>query len=193
VLRRRPEAYHEKVRRLDATAAAPDDAVAGAGGRDDGETPASIHDIVVMKQAGLSAHLRYDAVERRSGLLRFLEPDVTADEAAVGVDDLGDFAGGAWTVRELAAGGATLVRDGLVRIDDRAIPVRAETTIRIGGAGSRRSDRAHGGDEHGRRALTARVAIEWSTMLLGGATRRGRRPRDRVAHDAASKPRLRTG
>ncbi|HEY7970087.1 MAG TPA: alpha-amylase/4-alpha-glucanotransferase domain-containing protein [Candidatus Limnocylindrales bacterium] len=170
VLRRRPEAYHEKVRRLDAAAAAPAEAVAGAGGHAEGEdAPASIHDIVMTKQAGLAAHLRYDADERRSGLLRFLAPDVASDEAAAGVDDRGDFASGAWTVRELAADGAMLVRDGLVQSGEHAIPVRAEKTIRIEGdrlaptVTVRTAVTNTGGEP-----LTARVAIEWSIMLLGG-------------------------
>jgi alpha-amylase len=154
----------------------------------DEEAPASIHDIVTTKQAGLSEHLRYDAHERRSGLLRFLAPDVTADEVAAGVDDRGDFANGAWTVDELTADGATVVRDGVVRTGDRAIPVRATKTIRIGGDRlaptlTVRTAVTNTGDE----ALTARVAIEWSTMLLGG----GGNPAAwqeaggvRVAHDA---------
>jgi alpha-amylase len=171
VLRRRPEAYHEKVRRLDATAAATAaDATAPAGAdATDEEAPASIHDIVMTKQSGLSAHLRYDADERRSGLLRFLAPDVTADQVAAGVDDRGDFASGAWTVGELTADGATVVRDGLVRTGERAISVRAQKTIRIGGDRlaptlTMRTSVTNTGDE----PLTARVAIEWSTMLLGG-------------------------
>ena len=75
VMRRRPEAYHEKLRAHDRPTAASDE----RGGRRrrvprirSGDRPASIHDIVTTKQAGLSELLHYDAYERRSGLVRVL-------------------------------------------------------------------------------------------------------------------------
>ena len=65
VMRRRPEAYHETLRRHEAAGAAGD-------GGGDGGAPASIHDRVMTKEAGLAERLRYDDHERRSGLVRFL-------------------------------------------------------------------------------------------------------------------------
>ena len=184
VLRRRPEAYHQRVRALDARAAA----VAGADAAEEGDEIASIHDIVMSKQAGLSAHLRYDADERRSGLLRFFAPDATPDDIAAGSGDLGDFAGGSWIMTGLSPTTVSLVRDGTVRVDGLAHPVRAEKTIRIGGG---RLDPELGltlsVTNTGRTTLNARIAVEWSTMLLGGggnpsawSEADGRR----VAHDA---------
>ena len=184
VLRRRPEAYHQRVRALDARAAA----VAGADAAEEGDEIASIHDIVMSKQAGLSAHLRYDADERRSGLLRFFAPDATPDDIAAGSADLGDFAGGSWIMTGLSPTTVSLVRDGTVRVDGLAHPVRAEKTIRIGGG---RLDPELGltlsVTNTGRTTLNARIAVEWSTMLLGGggnpsawSEADGRR----VAHDA---------
>jgi 4-alpha-glucanotransferase len=186
VLRRRPEAYHEKVRALEARSAT------GASSEDGGDAgdaaPASIHDIVLTKQSGLSEHLRYDPDERRSGLLRFLAADVTADDVALETHDLGDFARGAWIVGDLSPTSATLRRDGEAVVDGVRHPVRAERTIRIGG------DRVMptlsvvvSATNMGDVALTARMAVEWSTMLLGGGgnpaawTEVGER---RVAHDA---------
>jgi alpha-amylase len=183
VLGRRPEAYHDKVRQLDV-------AERGDGHRDaagDGE-PASIHDMVTAKQTGLSAHLRYDRDERRSGLLRFLATDVPGDPVNAAADDLGDFAGAAWTVAELAPSAVRLVRDGTVRQGEDRVPVRAEKRITIGGG---RLDPTLSVECHvtnrGEGPVRARLALEWSTMLLGG----GGNPAawveasgDRVAHDA---------
>ncbi len=184
VLRRRPEAYHEKVRLLDAKHAS----AADHGGHDGVDDVASIHDVVVAKQAGLSAHLHYDADERRSGLLRFLAAEATAAEAAVEVGDLGDFASGPWRTVELTANAVVLERDGAVTVDRTVHPVHARKTIRIGGGRldpelSVEVSVANTGDA----VLGVRVAIEWSTMLLGGGGNpaawqevAGRR----VAHDA---------
>ena len=78
VMRRRPEAYHETLR---AHEAAGRPARVGRRRRrasgDDGDgggAPASIHDIVMVKEPGLAALLFYDDHERRSGLVRFLAP-----------------------------------------------------------------------------------------------------------------------
>jgi alpha-amylase len=194
VLRRRPEAYHEKVRRLEAsshaaaeaeTAAAP---APVAGGDGTGEAVASIHDLVVTKQAGLSSRLVYDATERRSGLIRFLAADATPDEAASRVADLGDFAAGAWEVSGVSPDAVTLVRDGLVRIDGMAHPVRVEKTIRIAGdrlAPSLSLDLV--ATNTGEASITTRLAVEWSTMLLGGGGNPAAWQESggmRVAHDA---------
>jgi alpha-amylase len=194
VLRRRPEAYHEKVRRLEARNGAANGAdhggvgIVGAAANGDGEAVASIHDIVLTKQAGLSAHLVYDATERRSGLVRFLDAAATPDEAAVEVDDLGDFAAGRWEVGGVSRDAVTVTRDGFVRVDGLPRPVRAEKTIRIGGdrlAPSLSLDLV--ATNTGDAPFTARLAVEWSTMLLGG----GGNPAawqesagERVAHDA---------
>jgi len=187
VLRRRPEAYHEKVRRLEA-AISQADARREAGEEGAGEAVASIHDIAVTKQTGLTTRLIYDATERRSGLVRFLAAGATPDEAAVDIVDLGDFAAEPWEVSGLSRDAVTVVRDGIVRIDGQAHPVRAEKTIRIGGDRLAPSisldlEVTNTGDA----PFTARLAVEWSTMLLGG----GGNPAawqetdgERVAHDA---------
>ena len=224
VLRRRPEAYHEKVRSLDAraategpaaaadgaaangAAAAADgtrgdvasggDVIAGnaiagdaiAGDASDTEPVASIHDVVATKQAGLSSHLHYDRDERRSGLVRFLAVKSTADDAAAEVVDLGDFASGAWTVRELDRDRVALVRDGSVTIGEAVHRVGATKTIAIGGG---RLDPDVSVEvivtNLGEESLHARLALEWSTLLLGG----GGNPSawqeigdERVGHDA---------
>jgi len=186
VLLRRPEAYHAKVRALDEQQATARAAPAADGASE--AAAASIHEIVTTKQEGLSRHLRYDPDERRSGLLRFLAADSTADEAAEVVVDLGDFASGPWDVVELGPGAVVLARDGVVRVAGVAHAVSATKSIRIEG------DRLDPGlavevtvTNRGSESLTARIALEWSTMLLGG----GGNPAawlevgaERVAHDA---------
>ena len=84
VMRRRPEAYHETLRAHE-TADRGDGRTGGAraaGSADRAAVdPASIHDIVTVKQAGLSEHLHYDAYERRSGLVRVLPRSSTTPRA----------------------------------------------------------------------------------------------------------------
>ena len=88
VMRRRPEAYHETLKALDSKAADPKAQVAGDG---DGDEPASIHDVVTVKEPGLAARLVYDAYERRSGLVRVLPLDATPDDWAMArATELGD-------------------------------------------------------------------------------------------------------
>ena len=82
VLRRRPEAYHDALRKHDAQLAASgaaSDAVSDDAAADAADGAASIHEHVWVKESGLSAHLVYDDYERRSGLVRILPADATPD------------------------------------------------------------------------------------------------------------------
>ena len=103
-LRRRPEAYHEKVRS------------AGQGGN---ENVASIHDRVVFKQEGLDRMLRYDDYPRNSLVDHFFLPDVgIADIESGSASELGDFVLGAYrpTIsRDDDEIALSLVRQGKVR------------------------------------------------------------------------------
>ncbi len=106
-LRRRPEAYHETLRRHDASG--PQAAPTADGG------VVSAHDLVMVKEEGLAARLCYDDHERRSGLLRFLEPDVSPAAVAIAAErELGDFRDGEWQVDHLAPGQVSLSRNGTV-------------------------------------------------------------------------------
>jgi hypothetical protein len=162
VLRRRPEGYHEKVRTIDAERRGALDALP------DG-APASIHDLVQAKQAGLSSRLQYDRDERRSGLVRFLARDATADPLVAGAEDLADLASGGWRVALLTAEEVVLEAEGAVRVGNDRWPVAATRTVRIGGG---RLDPGLSLEvtltNLGSAPLTGRLAIEWSTILLGG-------------------------
>ena len=94
VMRRRPEAYHELLR-------ARGDARPHRGGRR--RARPSIHDAFRVKEPGLAARLVYDAHERRSGLVRALSPDATADDWAMArATELGDAVDGAFEVTDLS-------------------------------------------------------------------------------------------
>ncbi len=157
VLRRRPEAYHETLRAHAARA---------GDGTVDGTGAASIHDIVMVKEEGLSDHLHYDDHERRNGLVRFLAPDVTPESVAVAsAAELGDFRDGDWLVDHLAPGQVSLSRNGTAL----GQPLAISKTIRLGGG---RLDPElvvelevrHRGDT----AVETRLGLELSLHMLGG-------------------------
>ncbi|MBI3745648.1 MAG: DUF1926 domain-containing protein [Chloroflexi bacterium] len=161
VLRRRPEAYHEALRR---------GTDSGTTSADEGASLASIHDIVRSKEAGLADRLRYDDHERRSGLVRFLPLDATAATFGAGEQaDLGDGLAGRTEIVE--AGDGRVVTRGAARIrtaqGDRQVEIRK--AIALGG------DRLHPTltvavtvRNDGEGPLRCRLGQEWSLMLLGG-------------------------
>ena len=180
VLRRRPEAYHETLRAHDAKAAEPKPA-AGEGG-----APASIHEIVMTKEAGLSDLLHYDDHERRSALVRFLDPAATPGEFATAAErEVGDFRDTEFAVDHLAPGQVSVSRQGHVL----GQPVGLSKTVRL--AGGRLDPELivelevhHRGTE----PVEARLGLEFGIHLLGGGGNpsawyevRG----ERGAHDAS--------
>jgi 4-alpha-glucanotransferase len=158
VLRRRPEAYHETLRAHDARGA---EAPGGADG-----AVASIHDIVMVKEEGLAARLHYDDHERRTGLLRFLAPDVTPDEIAAASEiELGDFRDGEWRVDHLAAGQVSLSRNGTAL----GQPLAISRTVRLdGGRMDPRLVLELEIHHRGTAPIETRVGLELSIHLLGG-------------------------
>jgi hypothetical protein len=164
VMRRRPEAYHEKLRAHDRArnpdAAERDGTEGGAG--DAASRPASIHDIVTTKQAGLSELLHYDAYERRSGLVRVLPLETTPAAVADGAArDLVDTLTVPWT---LAAIGEDRVA---LRLEAGPLELRKE--ISIGGG---RLDPTLAVEVSATNVSGAMVegllGIEFAMMLLGG-------------------------
>ena len=124
-MRRRPEAYHEAIRFLDEG----DDAAAPATG--DGSIPASIHDVVRIREKGLATHLVYDAYERRSGLIRVLA--TRRDPGGLG-DGPGDRARGCRGRRlrrssDLATGRLVTRRDATIA----GATIRVVKTLTLGG------------------------------------------------------------
>ena len=107
VMRRRPEAYHARLITHERAAEAGD--AAGAGSASEAPT---IHDVVRSREPGLAARLRYDAYERRSGLVHLFAPGTTgeafADGAAV---ELGDARDGRYEVVRMDGAEVVLRRD----------------------------------------------------------------------------------
>ncbi len=97
VMRRRPEAYHERL--VAHEKAAQEEALgSGAGGAGAGgagaDAPRTIHDVVATKEPGLIALLHYDRHERRSGLIHLLPADGStgaAEFVTATYEELGDF------------------------------------------------------------------------------------------------------
>jgi 4-alpha-glucanotransferase len=161
-MRRRPEAYHEKLRAHEA--ATPD---VGRGPRDTdrtdgGDRPASIHDIVMTKQSGLGDLLNYDGYERRSGLVRVLPLETTPREIAEGsAGDLVDTLTIPWEL--------TSIGDDRVALRLRAGPFELRKEIAIGGG---RLDPTLSVEVEATNvsssAVDGRLGIEFAMMLLGG-------------------------
>ena len=159
VMRRRPEAYHATILKHEA---------GGEANASDG--PASIHDVVRTKEADLSAHLHYDDHERRSGLVRFLEPGTKpAEYAAARARELGDFLDRPFEVVTLDRRRLVLARDGHVETADGPRAVRVEKVLTLGGDRATPSlglevsveNRSDG-------PIEALLGIEWSITMLGG-------------------------
>ena len=155
VMRRRPEAYHQKLREHDRQAAAPSDGPAP-------DQLASIHEIVKTKQAGLSELLHYDHYERRSGLVRLLPRSTTAAEFDGGsARDLAGAPDGEWSLESIG-------------------PDHVSASFRDGAAEFRKSIRIGGGRldpsltvevdvvNTGNAGLEALFGVEFAVMLLGG-------------------------
>jgi 4-alpha-glucanotransferase len=168
VMRRRPEAYHATVRRHEASAAAA--AAATSDAADGSSAPASIHDTVWTKEADLSAHLHYDDHERRSGLVRFLDPATRPDEYAAGrARELGDFVGRPFDVVTLDRGRLVVARDGVVESPDGPRAARVEKILTLGGDRMTPSLGLEVAVENrSKRAIEALLGIEWSITMLGG-------------------------
>jgi 4-alpha-glucanotransferase len=168
VLRRRPEAYHETLRRYEARRAAK--AGAPKKGASDRGGAASIHDSVQVKEAGLVDRLVYDDYERRSGLVRILSTDATPETwGAGGRGDLGDFVDGPFRVDRLDRDAVRLHRDGLATVAGRAHPLRVTLELRVtGGRADPRLHQAIAIENRGDAPLEARVGSEWAITMLGG-------------------------
>jgi 4-alpha-glucanotransferase len=177
VLRRRPEAYHETLRCHEREVAGKAAAAASGAKADPGAAtaaadgaPASIHEMVQVKEAGLADRLIYDDYERRGGLIRILPADATAETwGAGGRGDIGDFVDGPFRVERLEDDAVILSRDGTVTVDGAVASVRAETELRLGGGRldptlEQRVTLENCDD----RPLDVRVGVEYAITMLGG-------------------------
>jgi 4-alpha-glucanotransferase len=166
VMRRRPEAYHEKLRHhaeTGATGAGDGNTSDGGAGVTPAEGPTSIHDLVLTKQEGLEDHLQYDRYERRSGLVRVLPRDTTPEAwAADAVDDLVPALDRPWTIASIGPSSLsmTFAADGLRM--ERTISIEGSSRLQpmLGISVELFNDRPE--------RLDALLGIELNVMLLGG-------------------------
>ncbi len=176
VMRRRPEAYHERLRAREAELAAAVAATASpatrAQGGDDGAAPASIHDIVLIKERGLSDQLHYDPYERRSGLVRFLAPGTDPETwASAGADELGDAIDGPFEVERLELDRLVATRLARVRQPRSGAPSEVQVTKELLLGGDRRHptlDLVLTVENRSDRTLEALLGLEWTLTMLGG-------------------------
>ena len=162
VLRRRPEAYHDALRRADQARANP--------GTTDGVALSSIHDIVRSKESGLVDRLRYDDHERRSGLVRFLPTDATAAAYGAGeIADVGTALAAVHEVVELGPGRLVVRAPAVVHTPDGDRSVGIVKVVELGG------DRDHPTLElrvtvrnESDGPVRGRLGLEWATTMLGG-------------------------
>ncbi|CAN5819951.1 DUF1926 domain-containing protein [soil metagenome] len=143
VLRRRPEAYHEQLREMEAAQA--------RGEQGEGHTLTSVHDQFLAKESGLSALLVYDEYERRSGLVRL---------TAAG-RQLGDFVGGAWQLE------SAYVSEARLRRSEDALQVN-KSVVLAGDRGQPRLSLSVEVSNTGPAELGAELEVEWNLNLLGG-------------------------
>jgi len=175
VMRRRPEAYHERM--VAADRAAEEQAIGSAAGGHAAaaaatNAPTSIHDILTMKEPGLVAFLHYDRHERRSGLVHLLPADGSTDETAfthATYDELGDFTEGAFEATVVEADRVVARRLGAVKLDGETRPLVLEKTFRFGGGRSNPTLSLEVALENpGGTPLSFELAVEWNVNMLGG-------------------------
>ena len=143
VLRRRPEAYHRKLlspeQKTDATSAS----------RDEASNP---HEDMHAKEKGLARYLVYDDHERRSGLLRVLDPAGR---------ELGDFVTGEWHLESASNSEVVVTRQApgffvrkRVSIGGERLDGWLSVTVEI--------------QNRGLGAASGAVELEWNLNLMGG-------------------------
>jgi alpha-amylase len=171
VMRRRPEAYHERLAAHER--AAEEAALARADARDAAAGgPKTIHDIVTAKESGLASHLRYDRHERRSGLVHLWPADgaTTMEDLTAATDvELGDFVDAPFEAVSVAGERVVVRRAGSILVGDAPAPLEVQKTLRFGGGRLDPSlELEVGVSNTGESAVEFELAIEWNVNLLGG-------------------------
>src|SRR5664280_2667360 len=218
VVRRRPEAYHERLIAHDRAAAeaaigaTEAEALAAEGAVPGGhaaaaaaDAPKTIHDTVNVKEPGLAAFLRYDRHERRSGLVHLLPADGSTGVVQLTHAtylELGDFVEGVFEPITISDAGLLLRRLGNCNLDGTDRPLVMTKTFSFGGG--RLDPTLELGvsvENPGELALSFELAVEWNVNLLGGGhnpaayyeTDTGERTPHDVAGEVASTPTIAFG
>ena len=171
IMRRRPEAYHETLRAHEAGLKRPPITTSGREGNNN-EAPASIHDIVLIKEPGLADELHYDPYERRSGLVRFLALETTADAwASASAVELGDAVDGAYQVERLDLDGLVVSRRANVSQPRSTLAANVLVTKKLVLGGDRRAPTLEltlTAENRSEDVVKALLGLEWTLTMLGG-------------------------
>jgi hypothetical protein len=172
-MRRRPEAYHDTLRAAEVATTAVAEAEAETEGQiaaTDPAAPASIHDRIEAKEPGLADAIHDDPYERRSGLVRLLDPATMPAQWAAGeAVELGDAVEDPYTVVSLLPGRVVARRNATVRTTVGPAPIVVTKTIEIGG--DRRTPTLALTvllENRSPHEIVARFGIEWTITMLGG-------------------------
>ncbi len=188
VMRRRPEAYHARlIAHEDAGVSGAADAREAASGG-----PKTIHDIVSVKEPGLSRLLHYDDHERRSGLIHMFAAGASPDGQALAngeYRELGDFLEGSFEAIATEDTWLVVRRSGHLTSAEGALdPIVVTKTYHIGGGRlDPRLELETTVENSGSRPLEFELAVEWNIDLLGGghnpAAYYEPQPGERTTHD----------
>jgi alpha-amylase len=178
VLRRRPEAYHERLAAHDRAAEeealgkTEEQAMAEAAAHAAGDAPRTIHEIVNVKEPGLAAFLNYDRFERRSGLVHLLPAggSTTIEQfVAATYGDLGDFAEEPFELEKLTEDRLVVRRLGTFSGASGPQPLAVKKTFRLlGGRLDPGLELEVALENPGDVAAAFELAVEWNLNLLGG-------------------------
>jgi 4-alpha-glucanotransferase len=183
VLRRRPEAYHETIIRQehssDEAAAGEheggpgDDAPAPRGAAGAGiiaEAPHTIHDLVILKEAGLGRRIVYDQHERRSALVHLVAPGTRLDAyVAARQQEWSDTVDGAYVTVALEPGLLVAERATTLVASVGSWPIRVRKSIRVlGGRSDPTIDVTVDLQNVSDAGLQADLVMEWNLDLAGG-------------------------
>jgi alpha-amylase len=143
VLRRRPEAYHRQLRKAEKTGEAKPPS------EDEVSNP---HEDVHVKEDDLSRYLTYDDHERRSGLVRILDP--------AGLE-LGDFVSGEWRLESASDTEAVVTRLAPGFFVRKRVTVGGERLTGWLSVAVEVQNRGLG-------AASGTLELEWNINLMGG-------------------------
>lgn len=123
-LTRREEGSHEKLYH------------AQIAGQVDHDSAASIHDLVIAKEAGLEKYLIYDNYERKSFIDHVLDKELSVEQFyAHEYEEKGDFYSGIYQLDDTKRSEKSVImsfsRDGAVKQDGQHIPIRIQKLIEV--------------------------------------------------------------
>ena len=157
VLARRKEAYHRKLT-----------AVGRSGEVEEGE-PKSIHDCLVVKEAGLERLLHYDWYRRGTFLDHFIAPHASLEEfAEARHHEFGDFVNQPYIATEekdTSTARLMLVRRGSLWLPEGVLPVRVEKVM-TAAADAVRIEAAYRVSNEANLPLHARFGVEFTVNFL---------------------------